>query len=84
MTGLEKACPRLRMDSGCDHLEGVDLISIAEKLPRYNCRFDSKEDSLKMVVDWISLNENDFLVPNFQVDNSNAAEAGYRVTLLSC
>ena len=66
MKGLEKACPRLRMDGGYDkRVECVDLISIAEKLPRYNCRFDSKEESLKMVVDWIA--KNDFLVPNFQV-----------------
>ena len=68
MTDLEKVSSRLRMDNGCDHREGVDLISIAEKLPRSSCRFDYKEDSLKMVVDWIA--ENDFLVPNFQVCNN--------------
>ena len=65
MKGLEKACSRLRTVGACDNLGRVDLISIAEKLPRYNCRFDPKEESLKIVVDWIA--DNEFLVPNFQV-----------------
>ena len=65
MKGLEKSCPRLRRYSGSDNLEGYELISIAKKLPRYNCRFEPQEEILKIIVDWIA--ENDFLIPTFQV-----------------
>ena len=60
MIDLEEGCPRLKLQP-----VQTDLISILDKLPRYNCKWRPKEESLKMVVDWMA--EIDFPVPKFQV-----------------
>ena len=60
MIDLEEGCPRLTLQPA-----QTDLVSILDKLPRYNCVWRPKEESLKMVVDWMA--EIDFPVPKFQV-----------------